>query len=416
MKNIWRISSTVIAVVTLIGCLGTKKLSDLDFAENYNMTGLKYYLTANFTAESDSISQIIVTIDPNDLLFTKTNDDAYKANYTIGYKVYKDYESVALDTASVNFQLNQKPTVGKLQHNIRCKAKTGANYVVKVVLFDNNRKAKTAIIKQHRKLNHNDRSFFTVHSTRTKCTINYSYFQPDSFVVKPIKNKTNYLKVLVFETQLTAAAKPFNVRYSYNFAGLPEKEFVVSLQDSVVFPPLQNGYYHFIPDTTTNYGFSVFSIDEAFPKTQSLQEASYAMGYLLDKSDYADLLKAGQSRAAFEKAWIKLSGNRENARGLINAYYREVEIANALFSNNKPGWSTDRGMIYIVYGPPRLVYRNNNSEIWVYGEENNVLSESFIFRRIKTDIADDVFELNRNLNFKVNYQRMVNFWLEERGY
>lgn len=416
MRSIWKISSVVFATLLLVGCFGSKKLSDLDFAENYKMTGLKYYLAADFNAESDSISRFFVTIDPNDLLFSKVADDGYKANYSIGYKIFKDYQSTAIDTGSVNFTLNQKPTTNKLQHTLRCKVKMGSNYIVKVVFTDNNRNATTAIVKQHRKLNYNARSFFSVYQKPAGTMVNYSSFQPDTFVVKPIVNKTKYLKVLIFEAQHTAAAKPFDISYAYNFAGLPEKSFVITVKDSLVFPPLKNKYYHFIPDTNTNEGFSVFCTDAAFPKIQDLKEASYAMGYLLNKNDYADLLTASKPREAFEKAWLKLSGNRENARGLINAYYREVEIANMLFSNNRPGWSTDRGMIYIIYGPPRLVYRTDDSEIWVYGEENNVLSESFIFSRITTDIADGVFELNRSLNFKVNYQRLVNFWLEERGY
>ncbi|MCS6894677.1 MAG: GWxTD domain-containing protein [Bacteroidia bacterium] len=40
------------------------------------------------------------------------------------------------------------------------------------------------------------------------------------------------------------------------------------------------------------------------------------------------------------------------------------------FSDRKPGERTDRGMIYLFYGPPNLRILSPKREIWVYPEEN----------------------------------------------
>jgi len=43
---------------------------------------------------------------------------------------------------------------------------------------------------------------------------------------------------------------------------------------------------------------------------------------------------------------------------LMIEYYRRVYFANRNFSEGREGWKTDRGRIYIIYGPPDNVDRH----------------------------------------------------------
>ncbi|NIA22828.1 MAG: GWxTD domain-containing protein [Proteobacteria bacterium] len=62
-------------------------------------------------------------------------------------------------------------------------------------------------------------------------------------------------------------------------------------------------------------------------------------------------------------------------------YFKRVEYANKKFTSYKPGWKTDRGMIYIKYGPPDDIesfpYNIDSEpyEIWYYSE----LHKRFVF-------------------------------------
>jgi len=53
-------------------------------------------------------------------------------------------------------------------------------------------------------------------------------------------------------------------------------------------------------------------------------------------------------------------------------YYRRIEYANAHFSVVSPGWKSDRGRIYILYGRPDEIERHPMEiglkpyEIWHY--------------------------------------------------
>ena len=68
---------------------------------------------------------------------------------------------------------------------------------------------------------------------------------------------------------------------------------------------------------------------------------------------------------------------------LMNEYYKRVSYANENFDGWRDGWETDRGMVYILFGPPDSVERTNPSmgnstlyQVWTY----NRISKQFIFK------------------------------------
>jgi GWxTD domain-containing protein len=66
---------------------------------------------------------------------------------------------------------------------------------------------------------------------------------------------------------------------------------------------------------------------------------------------------------------------------LMEEYYSRVEYANKNFGHYQEGWRTDRGMVYIVFGPPSNIERHpfdidsKPYEIWTYYN----LNRNFIF-------------------------------------
>jgi len=416
MKNTWKISLILVLGLFIFNCRGPLRLNEFDLAEGYQVNGLQYELNSSFFSLNDSITELSVVIKPSDLLFAKTKTDNYIARYTIGYKVFEGYnEKLPIDTARIHYSLKQENVQNQKLHKIKMFAPLGKNYIVKIFITDENRNFTASTIKTLRKKNTNDRSYFKIQSLNS-IKINPTTFQEDSFKLICSNPSIKKLKVKIFSSNLISAPKPYEVNYSYQFAQIPDSTFDIKITSNLTFPHLKNGYYHFITDTISNTGFSVFSVNESHPKLNSLNQAIGAMGYLLGKSEYAELIRSETPKKSFEQEWLRLAGNRQRARNLIKDYYREVTIANKLFTCHQPGWTTDRGMIYIIYGPPRIVYRYDNSEVWIYGEENNLLSEQFDFKKIETNISDNIFVLKRNINFKINYNRMVNAWIDERGY
>ena len=88
------------------------------------------------------------------------------------------------------------------------------------------------------------------------------------------------------------------------------------------------------------------------------------------------------------------------ARAMIHKYYSRVVDANNYFTSYHEGWKTDRGLIYIVYGPPKIVYRGKDIEEWLYGEKGNNNSI-----RLQFD-----YSLVKSPSYKEKWYNIVNTW------
>ena len=113
------------------------------------------------------------------------------------------------------------------------------------------------------------------------------------------------------------------------------------------------------------------------------------MKYIVDNKIYNKLqdLSEGERASAIDQYWQERNpdpGTPEN--NLRDEFLRRVKFANRNFISlvdNKKGWQTDQGKIYIIYGRPNEILhpRSPNSEyeheIWIY--TNLDLDRRFIF-------------------------------------
>ena len=87
-----------------------------------------------------------------------------------------------------------------------------------------------------------------------------------------------------------------------------------------------------------------------------------------------------------------------------------LKLQNKFFTSYKEGWKTDRGIIYIIYGIPNSIRKDAGSEVWLYGEENNVLSVQFRFYQTERSNISNHYEMVRNSDYKNNWYRQVDLW------
>ena len=107
----------------------------------------------------------------------------------------------------------------------------------------------------------------------------------------------------------------------------------------------------------------------------NVDEALDQMSYIVTDEEYKLVKKA--KRKEREKLFYQFWENRDPSRGtvvneLMDQYYYRVSYTNEKFSSFGPGWKSDMGMIYILFGPPDDTQRSfiNSSrityEIWSY--------------------------------------------------
>jgi GWxTD domain-containing protein len=118
--------------------------------------------------------------------------------------------------------------------------------------------------------------------------------------------------------------------------------------------------------------------------TTHLVQAITAVDYLATDKERA-ALRSGtvvELQAAVGAFWKSRDPTpRTEANEAMDEYYQRVEYANEKFSERADGWKTDRGRVYILFGPPDRIEREpaiaggNRYEVWNYHH----LNQRFLF-------------------------------------
>ncbi|SNS57563.1 GWxTD domain-containing protein [Ekhidna lutea] len=169
----------------------------------------------------------------------------------------------------------------------------------------------------------------------------------------------------------------------------------VDMDTSYVFNSESNfkeGYFYVVRrDSLATTGVTILRVPPYFPEYRQLSELIESMLYLTSEQEKRSILSARNPRESFDSFWMNTYSTKSRARNAIRKYYNWIESTNRLFTDFKPGWKTDRGMIYIGYGAPDEVYRTESAEEWFYDQ-----GAAFEFTIISTFFAPKTYTLRRN--------------------
>lgn len=158
------------------------------------------------------------------------------------------------------------------------------------------------------------------------------------------------------------------------------------------------------------YGFLV--VHDAFPNIYNEKEMIEATRYIMNKDEFNRCYYSEDRKKEIELFWKNVGGSKERARELIRQYYNRVIDANRFFSDyTAPGFKTDRGMIYIIFGNPDHIYKTTQSEIWHYGknEDKSIVNFTFLYK-------NGEYLLERSSVYKDYWYQMVDNWRQGKIY
>ena len=150
-----------------------------------------------------------------------------------------------------------------------------------------------------------------------------------------------------------------------------------------------------------------------FPGQVTAPELIDPLLYLTTAAERQQLRQATNPKRAVDQFWLKAAGeDQARGRDLIRRYYGLVTVANELFTGHKAGWLTDRGLLYVVLGPPLTVRRlPTGEERWVYEAAGQGGKDvSFTFRPRPSTLAPDNYELVRRPEYEMLWYAAVERW------
>jgi len=420
--SIQRISGFAALTVLVFSCGSLRMAYNQDLSDMYKPEAVAMHPELQVYHASETVSDIYYSLDSKELLYSRQADSPdFTTVVFITYRLTASYESRAiLDSGTVKLLDINKDNIRKfVRGKFSVKTPTLSNYLLRVTFHDVHRNLEFDRFIELFKSNPGSPQYYfvskepgvplfkTTVAGNEKVLINYH---------RPSKGK---LYVKYFKRDFPVATPPFSTLETRTFGYKADSLFVLPLNDSgsVSFSPFKQGIYNFSTDSNGREGLTLYRFNDGYPDINRADQMINPLRYITSKDEFDMILKSKNKKQAVENFWINCGGSKDKGREMIRKYYNRVREANRYFSSYLEGWKTDRGMIYLIFGAPNVVYRATDSETWVYGEESNVNALTFNFDRMANPFSDNDYCLQRSDVYKNNWFREVDdVWRQGRTY
>lgn len=408
-----RIITAIILIASLASC-HISKMASHNFSYLYDRDMFPFIPEYAIFNVNDSLTSVYYKFNTKYLLYVKQFDEKmFTAKFSLKGELYENDEMKALIDSSRVSTADNNNTVSKyITGNIDLRNKKSGAHILKLTFSDLNKNTTVESFLTINRGNHNGRQNFMLLNADSVPAYT-SYVSPGQEFRLLFNNmKTNKLFVRYYNRVFPVASPPYSTVKEKPIDLKPDSIFTVTLTDgsTAMLNFTKKGIYHFQADTSQKEGFTVFRFDDDFPEITSLSQMLHPIRYLATKNEYNELEAMNNNKEAVDKFWIENAGNADRAKQMIKLYYNRVMDANRFFTSYLEGWKTDRGVIYIIYGQPNIVYKGRNAEYWVYGEDKNMLSIHFDFNKVENPFTDNDYSLTRSPVYKDGWYIAVDNW------
>ncbi len=362
---------------------------------------------------SDSSSNLMLKIYPSELLFNKANaEDKYKAWLSIQYRSRELGRGGAIiDSASLEFPLEATKLDKPFIANISLTTEPGREYVVEIVSMDRLRKrAVQSFVFVDRSSEINSQDFFAMDGSGRGLLFNPVVDSTVSFNVYYPKHTIDSLTVKYYRPD-TRTPYPPNLLLSIPLDLVREDSlWHIKAMATKALSLDKKGIYQFLLSEEDEKGYTMYNFGTNFPMVKTPEQMIDPLVYLASDSEMDMMRKNESAKIAVDNFWLNAGSDINRSKELIRIYYNRVFYANYYFTSFKEGWSTDRGMIYLVYGPPGTMYKTPDQERWIYGKENSENELEFVFVKTSNPLSDNVFRLRRTADLNSKWIQAVRAW------
>ncbi|MBO7461620.1 MAG: GWxTD domain-containing protein [Bacteroidales bacterium] len=355
---------------------------------------------------------LYVIINDGELLYSKAN--AQKSNTAvvkIFYKVMESYEKTALlDSCTRTVTFTKEPTSKTYSIKLKIKPQELKKFIVQTTVTD--------LL----------RGKMSIHFTEIDKT---DPFSEDNYMATRIQNMQPLAEHYIKKGDAVRIDYLCNSKHPILMSGNKPHEVQIPLspyssdpavEDTTLFyntSEKNSSYilrgdtaqlYASTADTNYNRNYVLPCFDGDFPNITTPEEMMLPIAYLATPEEYAALRQATAKKLAVDDFWYSCTRDIRKAKELIKVYYTRAIISNVLFTDYRKGMLTDRGMVYIILGPPKMLAITSTSEVWTYRDTKSGQKIRFVFRRTRTKLSGEKYVLRRSTEFKTTWDHAVQTW------
>jgi GWxTD domain-containing protein len=400
------------------GNLSKREMSNLSYIYNPGSTTIHPLITVFHI--SDSISYFYVGFSASELLFNQANaTGSFLTQIRIHFELSETVKSggkFSVDTGTYVYNLKKDQLKSVFYTSIPFRAYAGKQYMLRVYVSDMMRnKSNQAFILVDKSNPFNDQNFLVHGGARSQPFLIRSMSTAQKFCISYRSDKYSKLYIDYYRNRQPMPMPIYATEILPDQLVRPDSSWVTNLNDTIQYCLSQKGIYQFRVDTNFRQGLALYNFGPYYPSVKEVEDMASPLTYISNTKEAQEIKESSNKKLAIDNFWVTCCGNMEQARELIRIYYNRVFFANYYFTADREGWKTDRGMIYIVYGPPNTLYKSEDEERWDYFKKAGE-SISFTFRKADSKWTNNLYSLIRGQAPDTHWRQAVETWRSGRVY
>lgn len=355
-------------------------INNRNFADQYNPSDRGLHPEYSIYMKSENDVRLYFRFFPRELAFFEIDNDSIpKARARLFFRITETYSSTQIiDSLTSNFVLKGKPRshfLGYVPLNIKSEGK----YIIEVFLTDVNvnQTVSSVFEYKHTKNSSTDSYMFV---SQYGNPLFYKHFSvADTFRVRAEKYTDKQLRISYHKPDVQLPVPPDIDKETILEPQNADSIWMVENPDTTLFSFINEGIYQFTNNNEI-IGKTYPCFNEHYPYLKTPEQLLKPLAYLCTAKEMKKLKEMSAIKNAVDTFWLDATNDVDKSRELIRVFYNRVQLANYFFTDYKEGWLTDRGMIYVICGPPAVTRITDEGEYWLYGKGANEATKFFFYR------------------------------------
>ncbi|MCX6255531.1 MAG: GWxTD domain-containing protein [Bacteroidia bacterium] len=425
IRTICFLLTIALFIAVFSSCKTTQQAVDpKDLSYLYNPTKNPINPRYNVINQSDEQSVLSVEFFATDLYFSEANPQGIPtATVLITVKLFNISEGKILaDTAVYNLSIVKETGRRDYVYNIPLKVEKGNEYMAEIKILDRIRLQVMQSFVPFNTLSYYNKYNFKVQGHFEKNELFSQVVRVNEYInLVYSREPVDSIFISFYKPFREVPDPPSMVLPEKTLDYEPDKIVAIPYADSMPMMFPREGIYLCSVGRNIKEGFTFLNMGASYPAMTTPEVMIEPLAYLASQDEVAALRSFIKPKLALDDFWIKYGGNVEKARELIRIYYTRVLYSNYYFTSYKEGWMSERGMIYIIYGPPDKVYKTSEGESWGYRKPviksswggRYTLKDDYLFFNFKkkeNNFSDNDYYLSRSETLVTYWEQAISSW------
>jgi GWxTD domain-containing protein len=421
MNNKGLLYCIFIVAVFVLSCVPTSNVVRQDqtnHASLYNPSSSNIRPEVFFTHMASNSTYMFFKLNLNNMMTTLKADGSPGDMVVLDVKyVIRNVETKELtDSASLSYSVSRNDYKNFITY-IPLNLEAGTDYYASIIFIDKNKQSWKRVLKFVNKTDPQAGEYFFpeyLFPKRIPVFSNYiSGNQGVSISSEKYKKDSLFLIYYGCDTIIPLPAYSERNEKKFELKKLSVKSFMSG--DSVYFP--ESGYYRVVQDTCDlTGGLEFVKANTYYPFIRLPEQMLPPLQYISTESQHRIIMKSDSLKLKLDEYWIKAGGAFGKARELIRIFYNRVQLANEYYTSTREGWQTDRGMVYVIFGNPRTIHKNEYREEWIYGSGEITSNLIFYFEKDTVSASRNDYQLIKNVKYKQAWGQAISTWRNGQAY